>query len=233
VAADIGLRLFPRGADHAPRRISKEKRRFILTAALIFFTVFLTAFVPYTFEVFEKAKRALPSGPVRFRAVLGDKPGTLEISTPGSHFFLSDGGEKLKDPGPGAGGGLQALWRTLDFFSKSSSDALEENAAGAGVDLGRRGLARLDRTGERIAVVIGASGESEPELPQLWFDRDLWRIRKAVMGDGSRAEVTGYGDNGWPKTISTTSGDLQILGNPEGVKPAKAQNSSGRGQPRP
>jgi hypothetical protein len=205
-------------------------------AALIFFTVFLTAFVPYTFEVFEKARKALPSGPARFRALLDSKPGTLEISTPGSHYFLPDGGEPLKDPGIDGGGGQQALWRALDFFSRTSAETLEENSASAGVDLSRRGLARLDRAGDKVAVVIGARGEGEPDLPQLWFDRDFWRLRKVVMGDGSNAEVKSYSENGWPKVISSPAGELELLGLPEkpgSSKPAKVQNSSGRGQPRP
>ncbi|TAL18051.1 hypothetical protein EPN96_03255 [bacterium] len=227
MAAESGHLKSSGGAEPSPPRPYKEKRRFTLVAALIFFTVFLTAFVPYTFEVFEKARKALPSGPARFRVLFDSKPGILEISTPGSHYFLPERGDPLKDPGIGGGGGLQALWRALDFFSRTSAETLEENAANAGVDLSRRGLARLDRAGDKVAVVIGARGEGEPGLSQLWFDRDFWRLRKVVMGDGSSAEVKGYSENGWPKTISTPAGDLEILGPPE-----KA-NSSGRGKSRP
>ncbi len=191
-----------------------------MTAALLFSLAFVLAFVPFLLDIIEKAKKAAPTGPAKFAASLAGKPCVLEITAPKAHRLTIEGEAPLTDPGPGAGGGNQALWRLLDFYSKAKVADYPALLAQSGVDVEKRGLIRLDPMAEKVAVVVGANGETEPKLPQVAFERDTWRIRLVVMGDGSRAEVLEYAEKGWPRKISSNLGEITLSAPSE---PAKSQ----------
>jgi hypothetical protein len=192
--------------------------------------LFLVGFVPPPQKVLDQCKRATVSGPATARASLDGVAGRLEIVAPGLHRFIPDAAtdpenpaQPLTDPGPGRGGDLQPLWRALDFFSPLEGTDLADILRLSRIDLGRRGWIRLDDGGDRLAVSLGAMGESEPDLRQIWIDNDTHRLVKVRLHESEGGEATigpSEGMQGWPWWIKLSDGRLlQLISTPEPFTP--------------
>jgi len=208
-------------ADRRPSGPSPRKRfgraPYPALALLVLLFPCLTGFVPGAQKLLEKNRAAVPAGPAVLSVTLNGEPGRLEVGLPGTHRFTADSGERRADPGPSADDptGLKALWRLLDLFADQPPELLETVLAEAGVDVYRTGWVRLDPGGERVAATLGALGESEPEMPQVWFDREVGRVVRVTLGDGSEAVVGPPGPKGWPLWIGLgRAGRLDLLSEP-------------------
>ena len=198
-------------ADRFDRRPAARARILGLIVAAL--SPFLLAFVPPAEKVLDQYLTKAPHGPARFRVTWNGVSGTLDVVGPGAHRFRADSGQETRDPGPGApsSDGLQSLWRLLDFYAGMDRQKLLEVMGRAGIDIGRRGLARLDPEADAVAVTLGAGGEGQPDLPQAWFDRDTRRLVLVRMGDGSEAVAGPPASNGWPEWIRMgRAGTLEI-----------------------
>jgi len=186
--------------------------------ALTLLSLLLLAFAPLPAEIFERCRKATPSGPVSFRAFLDGVPGYLHIVTPGHHKFIPDGGEAISDPGPLAGdfATTQALWRILDFYSPIGADEYGDLLLEVGVDLNVRGWVRLDPEGKAMAETIGSPGESKPKAPQAIFDRDTGRVVKVILW-GSSVTSGPPAPSGYPRWFNTSAGFLELVGEPTSI----------------
>jgi hypothetical protein len=205
-------------AERSHRRPAERARLLGLIVAAL--SPFLLAFLPPAEKVLDQYLAKAPHGPARFRASWNGADGTLDVVGPGAHRFRADSGQETRDPGPGAPSpdGMQAFWRLLDFYAGMNRDALLGNMERAGIDIGRRGLARLDPEANAVAVTLGAGGEGQSDLPQVWFDRDTRRLVLVRMGDGSEAVAGPPAANGWPEWIRMgRAGTLEILAGPSPI----------------
>ncbi|PLX44399.1 MAG: hypothetical protein C0609_05670 [Deltaproteobacteria bacterium] len=191
----------------------KGKNRAILALTLL--SLLLLAFVPLPADIFERCRKATPSGPVSFRAFLNGEPGHLHIVTPGHHKFIPDEGESITDPGPIAGdfATTQALWRILDFYSPIKADMYGDLLLEVGVDLNVRGWVRLDPEGKAMGETIGSKGETDPKAPHAIFDRETGRIVKVLLW-GSQATSGPAASSGFPRWFNTSAGFLELVGEP-------------------
>lgn len=195
-------------------------RRTFVLLVLLFLLPLLAGFVPLPDKTLHSARKAMPTGPARFRVAWNGVPGHLEVVGPGQHRFQSDDGRLLQDPGvqDGEARTNRSLWRLLDFCSPLPPDELYDTLQAAGVDMGRRGWVRLDREGNRLAVTLGAMGETEPDMPQVWFEQATGRVLRVRLGDDSLAEVGPPTASGWPQWIRTGPGEvLQLLSAPQSL----------------
>ncbi len=150
--------------------------------------------------------------PVAVPVVLDGRVGRLLVSAPGRHALELDGEAVASDRGPGIDDGWTALWRAVDVVAVRPSDRLAAALAAAGVDLARSGYARTARSADGVAHTLGARGEGEPELPQVWFARDpLWPVSVRV---GGRVVTVGPpGPGGWPAWFDLPDGRrLDVVG---------------------
>ena len=156
-------------------------RRTFVLLLLIFLHPLLSGYVAPADKTIEAARKATPEGPVRFRAAWNGVTGHLDVVGPGLHRFQADDGHLVADPGyyDQWSRTNQSLWRFLDFYSPQNAEELFDGLLASGIDMHRRGWVRLDREGDHLALTLGAMGESEPDMPQVWFDEQTGRA--AVM----------------------------------------------------
>lgn len=195
----------------------------------------LTGFVPFTEKVLEKCRRATPAVRHTLRITLDDRPGRLFVATPGSHAIILDDGTKLADPGldallnaeegaatrAKAKDSLLALWRFLDYYSPSRPEDLTELMVPCMIDLNRRGLVRLDDTGDRVGISIGAFGESEADFPQAWIDRETYRLVRLTLPDQTSVSVVEFGSEGVPARLDLNKGARTLVINANDAPPKK------------
>lgn len=184
----------------------------------------LVGFVPSNRATLEACRAATPKGPARLKAVWNGAPGVLEVSVPGRHRFVGEDGKVLADPGPVVGPERDqgaALWRLLDFYSPLSAADLADLLVISGVDPDRRGWVRLEREGDHRGLTLGALGETEPGLPQVWIDQATRRVVAARAADGSLATASPRTVNGWPSWLRVGGVSLEIVGAPEPLKAPK------------
>lgn len=198
-------------------------RRTALVTVILILGLLTAGFIPHPDKILNKAKAAAPRISKPLKVLWNGRPGVINVGRPGRHSVLFDDGERLTDPGlpkPIADEAdpsidratlippepvfkpadpLAAFWRMLDFFSPARSDDFTELLVLAGVDVNRRGIVRMDREGDQLAYTIGAMGESEPGLPQLWIEKDTGRPVLYALGDQSFVTAGPPGPGGLPQ----------------------------------
>lgn len=200
----------------------KALHLFLIVSAIFI----LCGFVPTPRQTLSSCRAVTPKGPARFRAAWNGAPGYLEISLPARHRFVGDDGKVVADPGP-AGVDVErdqglALWRLLDFYSSLSAEQLSDLLLISNVDLGRRGWVRLDEQGDRLAVTLGSLGETEPGLPQVWFDRATNAVAGVRAADGSWATAAPAQSRAWPAWFRVGRDTaVELLSGPEPLKVPK------------
>lgn len=210
-------------------------------AALLFLAAFfLAGFVPSVSKMLSQARKATPVIRQPLKVSLDGKPGKLVVAFPGSHYLALETGEKFTDPGLSAlepylstenpkppektpkGRIPLALWRFLDFFSTGRPEDFLELLGVSGIDANRRGWIRLDGEGDKLAVTLGALGESQHEAAQLWLENPGGRIVFLSLPDGSEIVAGPKGPQGFPEWIALDSeGTKLVLERPDGPQRKK------------
>lgn len=148
---------------------------------------------------------ALPAlVPVRLQG----RDGQLYLDRAGTHALAVEGTLYVADVGPGA------LWRMLDLLLAPDEKTAVAILAGADVDLTRVGYARDACSADGVAHTLGARGEGEAELNQVWFGRTPLRPCRMRLG-GGEVEIGPPGANGWPAWFRLGGGALlEVAGAP-------------------
>lgn len=195
--------------------------RRIAFPALLAFALLLCGFVPTTERVLARCREVTPVITKQHRITLNSRPGKLLVGAPGKHSLVFDDGETVLDPGleslspefASARRGpntLTSLFRLLDFYSPARPQDFLDLLSYCLIDLNRRGWVRLDEGGDRLAVTIGAMGESEADFPQLWVDRSTYRIVRLALPDDSAALVGPVGAENLPQWILLDGGSVRL-----------------------
>lgn len=196
-------------------------RRFLIPA-LIVAALFSCAFVPAVDRTLARCRDATPAITKQVGITLNSRPGRLVVGEPGKHSLVFDDGGKIADPGLEAMTGeaagaitnevkpLTSFFRLMDFHSPGRPTDLIELLPYSGIDANRRGWVRLDEKGDRLAVTIGALGESEADFPQLWIDRATGRIARLSLPDGTSALVGPAGQSNLPQFVVLDRGNLRL-----------------------
>ncbi len=194
----------------------------IFAAALL-----LTGFVPLADRVLAVAKSATPIVRHPLRVLYEGRSATLLVGWPGKHRLSFDDGEQWSDPGlpdkpSGEGGADSALkpppaapvksskaafWRFLDFWSPTRPEDFSDLLLLEGIDINRRGWVRMDKEGDELAETLGAMGESEPNLPQVWLEKRTGRMVLLALSDGSFVTAGPPGKNGLPAWLKLNGGE--------------------------
>lgn len=178
----------------------------------------LAGYVPTPTKVLQRwagsALRPASTGMTALPVRLGGATGELVVATPGRHALLLAGWSPRRDPGLGTDDSLAGLWRALDLFVLPP-DELASLLETTGVDTDRAGYARSGQSGDGVALTLGARGEGEPDLPQVWFSRTpLWPVRVAPLGREGVA-IGPPGPEGWPSWFLIGGGRLlEVVGSP-------------------
>ncbi len=157
------------------------------------------------------ALRGAVSVPVRW----GDRPGTAYAAGPGRHALALEGEAVRFDPGPGQDDPLAPFWRALDLLCVPSARELGAALEAAGIDLLRSGYARAPRSGDGVALTVGARGEGESALPQLHFARSPLRLLAVRLPGSGETRLGDPGPQGWPAWFDLgETGRLEVVGAP-------------------
>jgi hypothetical protein len=110
---------------------------------------------------------------------------------------------------------MTPFWHAVDLFWARTADELAAALERAGIDLRRGGYARTNRSTDGVALTLGARGEGEVDLPQIWFAREpLWPTRVFFPASGEAA-VGPPGPDGWPSWLLVGDETLiEIVGIP-------------------
>ena len=148
--------------------------------------------------------------PVRLQG----RDGQLYLNRGGNHALAVEGTLYAADAGPGGRGGSQALWRTLDLLLLPDAVTAVAELEAAGVDLTRAGYARDSCSADGVAHTLGARGEGEGGLDQVWFGRSPSRLCRMRLG-GDEVEIGPPGAGGWPAWFRLGDGALlEVAGAP-------------------
>ncbi|GAB4271142.1 MULTISPECIES: hypothetical protein [Deferrisoma] len=96
------------------------------------------------------------------------------------------------------------LFSDLDPFAWR--DALHR----AGVDPVRTGYARCDASADGVCFTLGARGEGEPELPQVWFSREPFRPVLVRLSATDEVRVGPPEADGWPAELVPPDAEAPI-----------------------
>jgi hypothetical protein len=154
-------------------------------------------------------------GPVVVSVRWAARTGQLYAAGAGRSALALDGEATQFDAGPGTASRTAAFWRAVDLFWARSSAELALSLELAGVDLGRGGYARSGGSVDGVAHTLGARGEGEQDLSQVWFSRDpLWPVRVLLPGAGE-VSIGPPGPDGWPAWLLINDETLvEIVGAP-------------------
>lgn len=187
----------------------------LLAAAIL-----LCGFVPTAEKVLSRCLDATPVIGKPLRITINSSPGKLIVGEPGKHSIVFDDGKTLADPGLEALSSaseaalapnpMTSLWRLMDFYSSARPKDFLELLGYCSIDANRRGWVRQDETGDRLAITIGAFGESERDFPQLWVDRASNRIVRLSLPNGSTAQVGPPAADNLPQWISLDNGKVRL-----------------------
>ncbi|MDF1551711.1 MAG: hypothetical protein P1P84_01555 [Deferrisomatales bacterium] len=183
-----------------------------LLLALLFCVPLLSGYVLPSAKVLQRWSRdgqrptvGLPAlVPVRLQG----RDGQLYLDQNGNHALAVEGTRYAADAGPAA------LWRMLDLLLAPDEETAVAALEGAGVDLTRAGYARDDCSADGVAHTLGARGEGEAGLHQVWFGRSPLRPCRMRVG-GDEVEVGLPGGDGWPAWFRLGGGVLlEVAGAP-------------------
>lgn len=191
-----------------------------LAIPLIVVALALCGFVPTVEKVLSRCLDATPTIAKPVRVTLNSSPGKLFVGEPGKHSLIFDDGRKLTDPGlealsaasesTGVANPMNGLWRLLDFYSPSRPRDFLELLSYCSIDANRRGWVRQDEAGDKLAITIGALGESERDFPQLWLDRATSRIVRLALPNGVAAFTGPQGADNLPQWVSLDGGKMRL-----------------------
>ncbi|RMG89706.1 MAG: hypothetical protein D6708_09540 [Candidatus Dadabacteria bacterium] len=88
------------------------------------------------------------------------------------------------------------------LFSDLDPVAWRDALLRAGVDTARTGYARCDASADGVCFTLGARGEGEPELPQVWFSRDPFRPVLVRLSATDAVRVGPPAADGWPAELA-------------------------------
>jgi hypothetical protein len=147
--------------------------------------------------------------PVRWQG----RDGQLYLDPAGDHALAVEAPPPAVAAVPGRGGS-KALWRSLDLLLAPDEAGAAAVLGAVGVDLTRAGYARDACSSDGVAHTLGARGEGEAGLPQVWFGRTPLRPCRLRLG-ADEVEIGGPGAGGWPGWFRLADGALlEVAGVP-------------------
>lgn len=159
-----------------------------------------------------------PPPPLRVPAETDGSRGWVRLDEAGQARWAPAGGEAEDLP--------ESVGVALLLFSDTSPQELAAVFQRLGVDLSRTGYARDGCSADGIVVTLGARGEAEPELPQVWFARKPLRPCRVVLPPAPSVRMAGRGPGGWPERLEMSDGPvMHLTGPPEadpGARPERA-----------
>ncbi len=144
-------------------------------------------------------------------AEAGGSAGWIRLDEAGRALWAPEGGEAQDLP--------ESVGLALFLFSNTSPEELAAVFQRLGVDLSRTGYARDGCSADGIVVTLGARGEAEPELPQVWFARDPLRPCRVVVPSAPSVRIAGRGPGGWPQRLEVSEGPVVYLTGPPEADP--------------
>lgn len=117
-----------------------------------------------------------------------------------------------------------ALTTALELLLATDPEAAAAVLTAAGVDLERAGYARHPGSTDGVAHTLGARGEGERELPQVWFGRTPLTLCRVRLG-AEEVEIGPPVADGWPGWLRLADGTLlEVTGapTPTATRPAWA-----------
>ncbi len=164
-----------------------------------------------------RVRHQAPPPPLRVPAEIDGSAGWVRLDEAGRARWLPAGGEAEELPQP--------VGLALLLFSDTAAEELAAVLRRLGVDLSRSGYARDGCSADGVVVTLGARGEAEPELPQVWFAREPLRPCRVILPPAPPLRIAGGGPGSWPDRLEVSDGPvIRLSGPPEadpGTRPGR------------
>jgi len=171
----------------------------------------LLGYVVPPLKVLERWQRSRPPGgvalPLELPVEAAGSPARLRVTRTGADLV-----------GPAASPVGRSVAVAAALFAADGVEGWAAVLEAAGVDTSRAGYARDACSGDGVVLTLGARGEGEPEMPQVWFSRSPLRPCRVILSPADRVEIGPPGADGWPAWFEGGDGLLLIVtGPPEPV----------------
>ena len=171
----------------------------------------LLGYVVPPLKVLERWERSRPSGGVALPLEL-----PVEVAGSPARLRVTRTGAKLA--GPAAPPVPRSVAVAAALFAADGPEGWAALLSASGVDTSRAGYARDACSLDGVVLTLGARGEGEPEMPQVWFARSPLRPCRVILSPDDRVEIGPPGAGGWPAWFQTGDGLLLVVtGSPEPV----------------